>query len=72
LLAEVRARRAVDRLSKADETPIADLAYELGYSNPSNFTRAFRRQTGVSPEIFRNGIRSGSGAIAGSDGGDEE
>jgi len=72
LLAEVRTRRAVDRLSKADDTPIADLAYELGYSNPSNFTRAFRRRTGVSPETFRNGIRSGSAAIACSDGGNEE
>ncbi|PNG25837.1 AraC family transcriptional regulator [Methylocella silvestris] len=32
---------------------IADLAYELGYSDPAHFTRAFRNWTGMSPRDWR-------------------
>jgi AraC-like DNA-binding protein len=30
-----------------------DLAFELGYTKPANFTRAFKRWVGVSPSEFR-------------------
>lgn len=33
--------------------PVTQIAYDLGYSAPSNFTRAFRRALGTSPSDFR-------------------
>jgi AraC-like DNA-binding protein len=53
LLAQVRLRRAADWLEHT-EKPVVDIALDLGYTDPSNFTRAFRRQTGVSPKAFRD------------------
>jgi AraC-like DNA-binding protein len=35
---------------------IIDVGFELGYSDPANFTRAFRRWTGVSPREFRQAL----------------
>jgi AraC-like DNA-binding protein len=32
---------------------ISDICYELGYENPANFTRAFRRWAGVTPRQHR-------------------
>ena len=37
---------------------IGEITYLLGFSEPSNFTRAFRRWTGLSPNEYR--IRSGA------------
>ncbi len=31
---------------------IIDIAYELGYKDPSHFTRAFKRWTGKSPKVY--------------------
>jgi len=53
VLAETRLRRAVDWLDNTDK-PVGDIAFDLGYTDASNFTRAFRRQTGVSPQTFRD------------------
>ena len=33
--------------------PITEIAYDLGYTNMANFTRAFKRWTGVPPSQFR-------------------
>jgi AraC family transcriptional activator of pobA len=33
--------------------PIHEIAYELGFADPSHFARFFRRQTGMSPQDFR-------------------
>lgn len=52
LVSSARSRQAVELLTNT-EMPIADIAAELGYTDPSNFGRAFRRQTGVSPLVFR-------------------
>ena len=54
LVATARTRQAIDVLTTT-EMPIAAIAAELGYTDPSNFGRAFRRQTGVSPLVFRHG-----------------
>lgn len=35
------------------EKPIKEISYELGFSEPSYFTRFFGKQTGYSPENFR-------------------
>ena len=37
--------------------PIKNIAYELGFSEPQNFTRFFRTQTGLSPADFRTSQR---------------
>jgi AraC-like DNA-binding protein len=38
----------------ADHTlTVAEVAYRLGFSEPSACTRAFRRWTGTSPQRFR-------------------
>jgi AraC-like DNA-binding protein len=58
LLTEVRTRRAAGWLERTD-MPIAAIAYELGYTDASNFTRAFRRQIGVSPRAFRDNGKKG-------------
>lgn len=39
---------------KTTELNIHEIAYNLGYSDPSNFTRAFRQQTSASPQEFRH------------------
>jgi AraC-like DNA-binding protein len=53
VLAEVRKQRAL-ALLKATDKPIDEIAHELGYSDPSNFGRAFRKWTGKSPTDVRN------------------
>lgn len=52
LLQEVRYLSSVPLLVNSD-TSITDLAYELGYSDPAHFTRAFQRFSGTSPSAFR-------------------
>jgi AraC-like DNA-binding protein len=56
LLDAVRLRRAAEWLERTDR-PVVEIAFDLGYTDASNFTRAFRRQTGVSPQAFRRGAR---------------
>jgi AraC-like DNA-binding protein len=53
LLTAVRVRRAETWLERTDK-PVMEIAFDLGYTDASNFTRAFRRQTGVSPKAFRD------------------
>jgi AraC-like DNA-binding protein len=33
--------------------PLGEVAFLLGFSEPGNFTRAFRRWTGLAPKEFR-------------------
>lgn len=47
---ELVARSALLESSK----PIAEIAYTLGFENPSHFARAFKRWTGRSPSSFRS------------------
>lgn len=49
---EVRKGLALSHLSRPDATA-ADVAFLLGFSEPSAFTRAFRRWTGSPPSQFR-------------------
>lgn len=49
---EISIERAIDLLENSSFT-ITHIAYELGYSNPANFTRAFNKVMGCSPQSYR-------------------
>lgn len=54
----IRRRRltlAAEEVSRTN-TKIIDLAYKYGYDTPEAFTKAFRKQHGVSPSDVRKGI----------------
>lgn len=55
----VRSRRLLDakRLLSHSDLTVAEVAYEVGFADPSYFGRFFRRETGVSPAEFRAEIR---------------
>ena len=48
-----RLRLAIELLAQ-EYIKICDVASELGYTEPANFTRAFRSWTGLTPSTFRN------------------
>lgn len=52
MLNEERRRKACALLEQSGMT-ITRIAYELGYSDAANFTRAFRREQGCSPSAYR-------------------
>ncbi|MFY0642437.1 MAG: AraC family transcriptional regulator [Bermanella sp.] len=53
ILDQVRETIALEYL-KTTNKPVNEIAYELGFTDPSNFGRAFKKWTGKSPGIFRN------------------
>lgn len=52
LVEQLRRGRAVELLRRGDLSVDA-IAAELGYDDPSNFSRAFKRWTGLSPRSYR-------------------
>jgi AraC-like DNA-binding protein len=56
LLDQARRERTLLLLQSA-ELSLADIAERVGYTELSNFTRAFRRWTGVTPHRFRRSLR---------------
>ena len=52
LTQEARFLAAVQLLADTDST-VTDVAYELGYSDPAHFSRAFQRNAGASPRALR-------------------
>ena len=52
ILDDLRRRSSMEQLSAGDAS-VEEVAYILGYSDPANFRRAFRRWTGVPPTRFR-------------------
>lgn len=49
---DVRAARARELLKVAG-LPISNIAYDLGFTDPSNFARSFKRWVGMSPLEYR-------------------
>ncbi|HEV7346522.1 MAG TPA: AraC family transcriptional regulator [Devosia sp.] len=54
-LAEARLQMARNMLEEGLDMPLKALAWQIGYSQASNFINAFRRRFGVSPGAYRNG-----------------
>lgn len=52
LLDEVRERIA-RKLLRETQSPLAEIAYRLGFSDLATFSRAFKRWTGIPPGAFR-------------------
>jgi AraC-like DNA-binding protein len=52
----VRVEEAMRRVG--DGAPLTDVALDLGFSAPGNFSRFFKEHTGVSPSIFRKAVRA--------------
>jgi AraC-like DNA-binding protein len=52
ILSQVRFETAL-RLMRDPDLRMVEIAFELGYTDPSNFTRAFRGWTGLTPKDFR-------------------
>ena len=57
LTANLRQRLALDYLSNSHAS-VDEIAHRLGYTDPSNFGRAFRRWTGQSPRQYRQSRRT--------------
>jgi AraC-like DNA-binding protein len=55
-LVRSRLRHAARRLTE-DDSPITDIAYDVGFADLSNFVRTFHRAAGVSPLKFRQASR---------------
>ncbi len=55
----IRQRRMLDakRLLLHSESSVSEIAYALGFQDPSYFARAFKRDTGQAPAEFRDEIR---------------
>ena len=54
----LRVIRACTLLFRTDR-PIADVCFDAGYQNLSNFNRQFRAETGMTPREYRTKIRTG-------------
>jgi AraC-like DNA-binding protein len=47
--------RIAKQLLHESDMPLAEIGHRLGYADSANFTRAFRKLTGVSPYAYRKG-----------------
>jgi AraC family transcriptional regulator len=52
----LRIVHAARRLAESDE-PLAEIALEAGFADQSHFSNVFRRETGLSPSVFRREAR---------------
>lgn len=47
-------RQMASQYLRTTSLPVQQIAYLLGYADPANFGRAFRRQQGIAPQQFRD------------------
>jgi AraC family transcriptional regulator of adaptative response / methylphosphotriester-DNA alkyltransferase methyltransferase len=59
-LARVRMRRARALLSE-DSLPVRVVAARVGYHQPAQFAKSFRRYHGIPPSVYRRDSQNGSG-----------
>ena len=45
--------RLAKRLLESDSLAIAEIAHRTGFCNPAYFTNVFKRETGVTPKVWR-------------------
>ena len=57
----IRLAKAAELLSQR-KMSIAEVAYEVGFSNPNNFATAFKEMYGMPPTAYNEKHCSGSGA----------
>jgi AraC family transcriptional regulator, regulatory protein of adaptative response / methylphosphotriester-DNA alkyltransferase methyltransferase len=55
-LTSVRMDRAADLLAQRDLT-VREVAHRVGYRQPAQFAKAFRRRHGAAPSTFRSQVR---------------
>ena len=48
---KVRISQAIQMLMNNEK--IYNIAYKVGYDNPKSFARAFKRETGISPQKYK-------------------
>ena len=58
ILLDCRLSAAKEILREAD-IPLTELGIEVGYSDATAFSRAFRRKIVISPQAWRNRCRAG-------------
>jgi AraC family transcriptional regulator len=56
-LGNIRLERAKRLLAEA-RVPIIEIAFEIGYTNPSQFSAFFRKRTGLSPTEYRRTVQT--------------
>jgi AraC family transcriptional regulator len=61
-LGNIRLDRA-KRLLMEGRAPIIEIAYEIGYANPSQFSAFFRKRTGLSPTEFRRNAQTAAASV---------
>ena len=57
-LTQVRMDRAAELLARRGLT-VREVAHRVGYSQPAQFAKAFRRHQGLAPSAFRSGRAAG-------------
>jgi AraC family transcriptional regulator, regulatory protein of adaptative response / methylphosphotriester-DNA alkyltransferase methyltransferase len=62
-LARIRMSHA-RRLLSEDSLPVRQVAARVGYHQPAQFAKSFRRYHGMPPSVFRRDARNGSGPSA--------
>jgi AraC family transcriptional regulator len=61
-LGNIRLERA-KRMLVEGGSPIIEIAYEIGYANPSQFSAFFRKRTGLSPTEFRRNAQTAAASV---------
>ena len=62
VLAAVRMHHARSLLSEPD-VPVGRVAVSVGYQQPAQFAKSFRRHHGTAPSKFRHGLSSAEGNV---------